>query len=760
MNNKKIGEISYPKENFCINEYHSNTSFYKFSSNSIYQFEILNLHPFKYKFAKKTIPGIIKWYKFSNSKLLITCTNGTVLVYDTKSLQLLTTINNKFNVNTAYCDKLGNIWTATLNNGLMYYTNSSIKKESYSNDAVTNFLCAKINDNGSLYAGNYQGEIFKKDAKKEIKYNFSQTKKNNLWVRNINFFKDTVVTVTDNGLNINFKKVITLVDKNNLDINIKSSDKLNDNIIILGSVTGLVKFNISSQKYEEIPFFKQRVLNVKTCNSSSFYFLANDGVYLYDLNQKKFKLIISNTILKNDKTKNFEKTDNNSIWVNTYKGNLYLISNNKIIKKFINDERLPINSSNLLNIKNKLWIASKSGLYILDYKDLQKCEITKLTTADGLTSNALNFLDFKKDTIYAASDNGVSKIPLNSLRSRKKINPEVISIKINNAFVALKPNYELKNNENNISLELAGVDITGHFKFFLYSINQSKYFSINGNFLNIKLNDGLNEIKIKAVDQDNVLQPNYIKLKFDVAIPLYKTIWFWVMVSFFLTALFFYLINQRKLQKQKREFEQQFQLEQQRTQIIADLHDDIGATLSSLQLNSAVANQLLKKDTNKTEILLEKIENQSKDLADKIGDIIWSMKSQEHEFMNLSTRIKNFANDILSAVNCDYSIQIDEEINSLITNITIRKNLILISKEAINNCAKYSNAKKIIISITIQNAIIELMIKDNGVGFDPLKIKGNGISNIRKRASEINAAITIDSTINQGTAIVLKIPYP
>lgn len=363
-------------------------------------------------------------------------------------------------------DQQNNVWVATVNNGLMYYTKQTIKKENFSKDVISNFLSAKISEDGRLYAGNYQGEIYVKKGKSERKYNFGASKNNNIWIRNIHFFPNKTIVVSDVGILVNFTKKKGFYNHVNQRINIKSSVKLNENELILGSIQGLIKYNVSSDQYDILNFSKERILNLKRINDTSFYFSANEGLYQYDLTSNKYHLILSNNLFKNDKIQHFETISDSKIWVSTYKGNLFLIEKNKIKKEFINDERIPINISKLLNIDHQLWIASKSGIQILDYTNLEKSIITKLSTSDGLTSNVVNYLDFKKDTIYAATDEGVSKIPYPNIRRLQNINPRVISIKINEKIVPLNSKYLLKSNQNNISLELAGVDITGHFKNF------------------------------------------------------------------------------------------------------------------------------------------------------------------------------------------------------------------------------------------------------------------------------------------------------
>ena len=217
----------------------------------------------------------------------------------------------------------------------------------------------------------------------------------------------------------------------------------------------------------------------------------------------------------------------------------------------------------------------------------------------------------------------------------------------------------------------------------------------------------------------------------------------------------------QKLRVLKREIFQQKVLNDQRTKITADLHDEIGSTLSSLQINSTVANKLLEKDIESAQKVLQKVESQANSLAEKIGDIIWSMKPGKDEFMTLSTRIKNFCNEVLGSTDINYVIKIDKDIDTLITDFAVRKNVLLITKEAVNNALKYSNAKKIKISIRHEKNQILLVISDNGIGFDTNNMSGNGIGNMKNRASELNAAFELISTLNLGTSIKLQFkPIP
>ncbi len=92
-------------------------------------------------------------------------------------------------------------------------------------------------------------------------------------------------------------------------------------------------------------------------------------------------------------------------------------------------------------------------------------------------------------------------------------------------------------------------------------------------------------------------------------------------------------------------------------------------------------------------------------------------------------------------------------------NLQQRKNLLLIFKEGVNNAAKYSKAEKITVSISHANHCLNMIISDNGKGFDINNIKpGNGLDNMKIRAEEIYGEINIASKINEGTTITVEIP--
>ncbi len=211
------------------------------------------------------------------------------------------------------------------------------------------------------------------------------------------------------------------------------------------------------------------------------------------------------------------------------------------------------------------------------------------------------------------------------------------------------------------------------------------------------------------------------------------------------------LINRNRMRQQMKELEL-------RNQIAADLHDEVGSSLSSIHMLSqmAVAKDVNEDDSRKT--ILTKMSINAKETMDKMGDIVWMIKPGVGEENSLKQRMERFVYEICEPKNITADIQLGKLENIKFT-MQQRKNLYLIFKEAVNNAVKYSETEKMEISITEQQKQYILIIKDYGKGFNSSLIaKGNGLDNMQHRAKDLGGKLDIVSSPGNGTTITLVIP--
>ena len=221
-----------------------------------------------------------------------------------------------------------------------------------------------------------------------------------------------------------------------------------------------------------------------------------------------------------------------------------------------------------------------------------------------------------------------------------------------------------------------------------------------------------------------------------------------------------------KLQQLENEIESQRILFHERLRISRELHDDIGSTLGSISIYSEVAKKRNEKNENNNEVL-SKIGFASRELIDKMSDIVWSLNAENESFEQLQNRMMAFSAMILVPRNINYDFFFDEELKNLQLPGEQRKNIFLIFKEALHNIVKYAECKVVCIKMFLQNDMVTMIIKDDGKGFNTHQtspneicisseyLGGNGVKNMKARAKDINATLCISSIINKGTTIQL-----
>ncbi|MCZ2101783.1 MAG: histidine kinase [Chitinophagales bacterium] len=206
---------------------------------------------------------------------------------------------------------------------------------------------------------------------------------------------------------------------------------------------------------------------------------------------------------------------------------------------------------------------------------------------------------------------------------------------------------------------------------------------------------------------------------------------------------------------QKSEIEKKNLLEKERNRIALEMHDEIGSGLSVIKY---LSDKALLDSSDKDEI--QKIAGYSNDLVSNMGDIIWAMNSRYDNTENLVSYIRRYASQYLDEYNIDISFEIIAE-NKMVITGEKRRNIFLAVKEILHNIAKYSGAKKVLISSEEKTNSFRLIIQElGGKGFDVAKEmeKGNGLYNMVKRMSDIDGTIEIINTGN-GMQFILICKY-
>jgi len=209
----------------------------------------------------------------------------------------------------------------------------------------------------------------------------------------------------------------------------------------------------------------------------------------------------------------------------------------------------------------------------------------------------------------------------------------------------------------------------------------------------------------------------------------------------------------------KRRVEKQRQAERDR--LAADLHDDLGATLSSIGIQSdALRRKIEKGEVGEAVAMAGDISSSARETIAVMSDIVWAIKPHNEPLDKVVERMKAFAMNLFPGAGIRLKFHADG-MGGIRTGMTFRKNLFLIYKEAVNNCAKYSGASEADIGLTMDDGRLTVAIHDDGRGFDEAQLKRvNGLNNMRERATEIGGTLRITSAPGAGTRVVLTLDMP
>lgn len=439
-----------------------------------------------------------------------------------------------------------------------------------------------------------------------------------------------------------------------------------------------------------------------------------------------------------------------TLWVGTEETGLWLWSN--VTKKWThltNNQDIP--HSRVLSIFSdpfsNIWIQTNTGFLIYKQQNLKALKL--INTFDGIDDeetltntlidgNSLVFAD--PQYLYTLS------LPLFF-----KENPAplagIAAIRVNGKeqMVNRNQHYELETNENSFEIDLTTVAYKEITKIrFAYRIlgKGAQWQTITeGRTVSLSyLSPGLYQVEFAAGYVGEALGKSGM-ITLEVRAPFYQTWWFILASILFLAALFWGYWNIKE--KRKRD------LELVRQRIASDLHDDLGATLSSVNILTEIA----KRKTETPTDLLDKIGNSTQEMMERVSDIVWSIKPDNDALPELIARMRSFAAQTLESMGVELTFQVKGDFQKLQIPMEVRQQLYMLFKEIVNNAAKHAQSSEVFIQISTEGRQLEIVLEDNGKGFDANQLRsgGNGVFNIRQRAAQINADCELITAIGEGT---------
>jgi signal transduction histidine kinase len=262
---------------------------------------------------------------------------------------------------------------------------------------------------------------------------------------------------------------------------------------------------------------------------------------------------------------------------------------------------------------------------------------------------------------------------------------------------------------------------------------------------------------VRAIDPNGIITPQTISIQVSVLPLWFQTWWFTtlmiclaVVVLIFAVRYFSYL----RLQWNLKALEAKQKVAEERLRISRELHDNVGSQLTYLITGLEASEVMLEQQhTQKLSSNLEQLQVSARDSMQQLRDAIWALNKEEMTLQLLAERFKSWTLRMFenqpTETTFDINIQHNFQLDAIATLSIFR-----LLQEAVHNCIKHAHATSICISIHSKEHSCTFSIADNGVGFTETG-EGSGLDNMKTRAQQIGAELTIKSEVKQGTTVTL-----
>ncbi len=620
--------------------------------------------------------------------------------------------SGKSTINSIKGDSSGSLWIGT-DNGLIYFDplnntekifyNDPKDENSISSSNITNLLLAS---NGTLWIGT----------------NIGLNK-----FENNRFFRYTNDPKNTNSLSEN--SILALYE-----------DK--DKNIWAGTYAGLNKFNNSLNNFSH---FKKDLNNPQSISNNYVFSFCEDAA--------------------------------GNFWIGTGGGiNLF----NRLNGTFMSyTEKNGLANSVICGIlpdvNGNLWLSTKKGLS--EFNPTTET-FKNFNSDDGLQSNMFSggaYLKTSENNFYFGGINGFTVFNPAQMKYRDYQSPVILtSLSVysdnKNRVIDISDinDIELSYNDNIISFEFASFDYYSPKKnLFSYMLEGfEKDWKNSGHIAKAvytNLDPGKYIFRVKGTNSDGIWSSNEASITLTIKPPFWKTWWFYSFVLLSI-ALIVFFINNNSVRNRVRtmlDLEKARETEREKIRLEAsrDYHDELGHKLTRISIYSRRISRKLGANSNGITGDLKGILEVSESLQSGAKDLIWSLNPDEDTLYDFALRLKDFGNSIFENTGIDFVMHgISDDMKKIRFNMKVKRHLIFIFKESMNNTLKYAECTKAELTFIHNDSLLEISFDDNGIGFDTDQIStGYGLKNIHNRAKQINANIDINSIPGSGTKIKFEI---
>jgi two-component system, chemotaxis family, CheB/CheR fusion protein len=199
--------------------------------------------------------------------------------------------------------------------------------------------------------------------------------------------------------------------------------------------------------------------------------------------------------------------------------------------------------------------------------------------------------------------------------------------------------------------------------------------------------------------------------------------------------------------------------EEERRRVARELHDDIGQKLAILEIDAQQIGRQLPQDAGQAMQGLERVRSGIAALSEDVRRISHTLHPSVIDDLGLTPGIRSLVEDFQERENMIVSFSSQDIPDNLPTAIVTA--LYRITQEALRNVAKHAGRTHVKVILRGVPTGLRLQVVDSGMGFDiHQRRSGLGLISMEERARMIEARLTVESELGEGTRINVDVPWP
>lgn len=543
------------------------------------------------------------------------------------------------------------------------------------------------------------------------------------------------------------------------------------------------------------------VKDIHESPDGTLWFATYSG--LAALKDDKFTAWTTNDGLASDHIRTIYEDSDGVLWLGTYDGGLSRFRDGKFFNYTIDNGLFNNGVFCILeDHHHNFWMSSNRGIYrvnrqeLNDFADGKRAQINCFAygRSDGMLNTECNggrqpagIIDTDGKMWFPTQD-GVAVIDPNGVTTNLFAPPvEIESVTIDRTPVTMEtlqaaihnPQFAITLNPSQTSLDITYTALSlvksdlVHFKYKMEGLDKdwveagmrrTAYYAY--------IPPGEYTFKVMAANSDGVWNTQGKDIKIIIIAPFYRHWWFIILAIAVTSGLIFLSYGYRISQLERERTAQQAfsrQLiasqEDERKRIAGELHDSLGQTLLIIKNRAYIG----AKTVTRTEVAPDAARQQFDEISDsaseainQVREISYYLRPSQLERLGLTIAIEEMLEQVAesSSIGFDFEISRIDGVFSPESEI----NFYRIVQECTNNIIKHSGATQAEVSINRDEHIVELIVHDNGKGFDPNALQTNGsgksglgLTGISERVRILGGKYSIASAPESGTTVDIKI---